>query len=109
MNDEALIRIVAEALQKIQAGVERQTPHLARQILAWIQSLCPDRPVESYWTDPEAFPLLFTPWWLEQTLCSTPDSLFQLDLVYSSINMYYYIRLIDNLMDGDVPTDLHLL
>ncbi|MBI3797078.1 MAG: hypothetical protein HY268_08935 [Deltaproteobacteria bacterium] len=109
MNDEVLRKIVTEALQRIRAEGERHTPHLAQQILAWIQSLCPDRPVENYWTDPEAFPLLLTPWWLEHTLGQDPDSLFQLDLVYSSINMYYYIRLIDNLMDGDVPTDLHLL
>jgi hypothetical protein len=53
--------------------------------------------------------LLLAPWWLEEALRQKPDTSFQLDLIHSSMNMYYHIRLIDNLMDRDVPTDSALL
>ncbi|MBV8773781.1 MAG: hypothetical protein JO166_15860 [Deltaproteobacteria bacterium] len=65
--------------------------------------------MEDYWTDPEAFPELLAPWWLEEKLSHKRLPPLQPDLVYSSMMGYYYIRLIDNVMDGDVATDLNLL
>jgi hypothetical protein len=109
MDDELPRKIVTLALQRFRARAEQHTPFMAQQILAWINSLYPGHQPEDYWTDPEAFPLLATPWWLEHTLNPSLDSSLQPDLIYSSINMYCHIRLIDNLMDGDVPTSLNLL
>jgi hypothetical protein len=109
MDEASLEDIVAVALQRIRASLERGTPLMAERLLAWMGSLWPDHQLEEYWTYPTGFPLLLAPWWLEQTLCRKHDASFQLDLVYSSINLYYHIRLIDNLMDGDIPTDPVLL
>jgi hypothetical protein len=65
--------------------------------------------LEDYWVHPEAFPMLRAPWWMEEKLSHNPNPPLQADLIYSSINIYCYVRLIDNVMDGDVATDLNLL
>jgi hypothetical protein len=109
MGDELLGTIIGEALERIRANLERGTPYMAQRLLAWMESLWPGHQLEEYWTHPVGFPLLLAPWWLEQALRQKHDESFQLDLIYSSINMYYHIRLVDNLMDRDVPTDLTLL
>jgi len=69
---------------------------------------CSNQP-EEYFKHPRSFPILLLPWWLEKTLHPCPDAAFQLDLVRSTINGYYYIRLIDNLMDGHATVELKLL
>jgi hypothetical protein len=109
MVDELLGNIIAAALERIRVNVERGTPHMAQRLLEWMNSLYPDHSLQEYCTHPESFPLLLAPWWLEEALRQKPDTSFQLDLIHSSMNMYYHIRLIDNLMDRDVPTDLALL
>jgi hypothetical protein len=109
MDDESLENIVAVALERIRTGLERGTPVMAQRVPGWMESLWPGHQLEEYWTHPVGFPLLLAPWWLEQTLRGKIDPPFQLELIYSSINMYYQLRLTDNVMDGDVPTDRTLL
>jgi hypothetical protein len=109
MDGESLESIVAVALERIRASLERGTPFMAERVTTWMESLWPGHPLEEYWTHPIGFPLLLAPWWLEQTLRRQLDSTFQLELICSAINMYYQLRLTDNVMDGDVPTDRTLL
>ncbi len=109
MDGESLESIVAVALERIRASLERGTPFMAERVRTWMESLRPGHPLEEYWTHPIGFPLLLAPWWLEQTLHRQLDSSFQLELICSAINMYYQLRLTDNIMDGDVPTDRTLL
>jgi hypothetical protein len=109
MDDESLENIAAVALQRIRASLERGAPFMAQRVRTWMESLWPGHSLEEYWTHPIGFPLLLAPWWLEETLRRKSDSSFQLELIYSAINMYYQIRLTDNVMDGDVPTDRTLL
>ncbi|MBV8056204.1 MAG: hypothetical protein JO071_13295 [Deltaproteobacteria bacterium] len=82
---------------------------MADRVSAWISSLWGGSQLEEYWTHPEAFPLLLAPWWVEEKLSRNPVPPLQAELVYSSMMGYYHIRLIDNVMDGDVATDLVLL
>lgn len=56
----------------------------------------------------DAFPLLLLPWWLDASV-GEPDHSLHRDLSASSISGYLYIRLIDNLMDGDAPADVGVL
>jgi hypothetical protein len=46
---------------------------------------------------------------VEETLRGEPDNAFQSDLIFSTISMYYYIRQIDNVMDGDATVEQALL
>ena len=109
MDDGSLENIVAVALERIRASLERGTPFMAQRVRTWMESLWPGHRLEEYWTHPIGFPLLLAPRWLEETLRRKSDSSFQLELIYSAINIYYQLRLTDNIMDGDVPTDRTLL
>jgi len=109
MDEESLESIVAGALERIRASVEHGTPFMAQRVRTWMESLWPGHQLQEYWTHPIGFPLLLAPWWLEETLRRQSDPSFQLELIYSAINMYYQLRLTDNIMDGDVPTDRTLL
>ena len=55
---------------------------------------------EAYFLHPEAFPMVLLPWWLESTIHEPPARGFQRDIVYSSVSGYYFVRMIDDLMDG---------
>jgi hypothetical protein len=101
--------IIAEAVEHTLGELERAAPWLARQIAPWTQRLAgSDRPAD-YFTRDIAFPMLLLPWWLEQTLHSPPDRDFQRDLIRSTISGYYYIRLIDNVMDEGAEIERKLL
>jgi hypothetical protein len=49
--------------------------------------------------------MLLLPWWLEAKIAARPDRTFQEDLVYSTINGYYFVRMIDDLMDREHVPD----
>lgn len=109
MHNDSLKKIVTLALKRVRTGLEDHVPRVSDHVLVWLRSLSKGRPIERYWTAPEAFPMLHLPWWLEETFCRSEIPPLQPDLIYSSINIYCFIRLIDNAMDQDVPTDLKLL
>jgi hypothetical protein len=49
------------------------------------------------------------PWWLEKRIRSTPDMRLQELLVESTVSAYYFVRLIDDVMDGDAAAERGLL
>lgn len=57
------------------------------------------RPAD-YFTQLQSLPLLALPWWLEESFRASADSGFQADLIYATINFYYFTRILDDLMDG---------
>ena len=108
MYDQELSHIINAAVSRMHAEMEQAAPFLAQQVSNWLTDLCDGKP-EAYFKHPLGFPMLLFPWWLEKTLHQNPDTAFQADLVYSTINGYYYIRLIDNLMDDHATVELKLL
>jgi hypothetical protein len=56
MDDESLENIVAVALQRIRASLERGTPFMAQRVRTWMESLWPGHQLEEYWTHPISFP-----------------------------------------------------
>jgi hypothetical protein len=108
MYDQELSRIIDAALSRLVSRMELSAPLMAEQVSRWMRSLCQTSP-RAYFEHPLGFPMLLFPWWLEKTLQQSPDRDFQTDLVYSTINGYYHIRLIDNLMDGHATVELGLL
>lgn len=92
--------LLTAALTRLQAELGAAAPYLAGQVSAWLQALaCSPQPAD-YFRNPIGFPLLRLPWWLEKTLRPAPDAAFQGDLVASTVSGYYFIRLLDNVMDG---------
>ena len=109
MYDPELSRIIAEEISRLHTELAQAAPYLASQISDWTRQLSgTDQPAD-YFKHPLAFPALLLPWWLEKDIRGQPDVSFQSELVYSTINGYYYIRLIDNLMDGHATVELELL
>jgi hypothetical protein len=84
-------------------------PFMAGAVNKWTKRLAQTPNPEDYYLHPKAFPMLLLPWWMEATFQSAPIVSFQTAVAYSSINGYYYTRLVDNLMDGDSNGELALL
>jgi hypothetical protein len=107
--DSQLRLIVAEAVSCIYKNMDNSVPFMAQHVAEWMQQLSGTSRMEDYFLHPIAFPMFLLPWWVEKTLQPSPDATLQRAIAYSTANGYYYIRLIDNLMDGDTDASLTLL
>jgi hypothetical protein len=83
-------------------------PELAHQMGRWICSLSPTDQPSGYFTQQAMFPMLWLPAWMAKSWDAW-DQQFQSDLVYSTINGYYFIRLLDNVMDDHSTVERELL
>jgi hypothetical protein len=108
MNDIALTSEIAAALAQIDSTLNAQAPFLSGQISEWIRQVSPNRDPFALFTHQRMFPLLQLPVWLADTLPVPPDEDFHRALIQSSINGYFYIRLIDDVVDGDQNRSLEL-
>ena len=104
-----LLGLLTRALSRSRRRLKAGAPALSGQVRTWIQSLSPGSPPETYFTHPKAFPTLLLPWWLESHLRGTPSPAFHGDVVYSTVNGYYFVRMIDDLMDREPPPAAPLL
>lgn len=102
-------QLIDQAIERMLDAMRHEAPHIARQTEQWVKGLAGTERPGDYFRHPLAFPMLLLPWWMEQTLHPNPDLRFQADLIYSSINGYYYIRMIDNVMDGHSTVEQQLL
>lgn len=107
--DEELSRLVAAAARRLLAELDRSAPDLRPRLEEWMVALAGGHAPEAYFTHPLAFPTLLLPWWVDQGLGFEPDLDLHADIVYSSINGYYFIRMIDNVMDGEASVETGLL
>jgi len=104
----ALQALAAASVADLFLDLDAAAPHTSQRIRSWLESLFGPVALHKVFTQPGAFPLLLLPWWLEASV-REPDLSLQRELATSSISGYLYIRLIDNLMDGDAPADVGLL
>ncbi len=81
--------------------LDHHTPELGRHVSDWMGSLA-EGAATSYFTHPEAFPMLQLPMWLERTVAHDNDPELDSRIAYSTICGYYFVRMLDNLMDGEV-------
>jgi hypothetical protein len=109
MYDPQLSRIIAKAISRLHTEMTQVAPFMAQHVSQWMENLSGTAQPEDYFKHPLAFPSLLLPWWVEKTFRQSPDLSLQSDLAYSTINGYYYIRLIDNIMDGHATVELKLL
>lgn len=109
MYDAPMSQLISIALTRLHTEMSEAAPVMAQHVTRWMEHLAGSTPPENYFKHPQAFPSLLLPWWLEKSFGQAPDLGFQADLVYSTINGYYAIRLADNLMDGHATVELQLL
>jgi hypothetical protein len=109
MYHPSLSHALTTAMSRLRIDLEQMAPAMAGPVLTWIEALAGTARPEAYFKHPVAFPSLLLPWWLDETIRPEPDLAFHTNLVYSTINGYYFIRLIDNLMDRQATVELDLL
>lgn len=108
LYDDQLAGLVHAGARRIEDTLTSQTPGLAEQVLPWMKSLTRTGALEDYFTQFRRFPMLLIPWWAAGPERSG-DLGFHGDVVYSTMNGYYYIRLIDDLVDRRGEPGLDLL
>jgi hypothetical protein len=109
MNNNQVSELLSIAITRMLDNLRKETPALAQQAEGWVKKLAGTDDPADYYRHPLAFPAMLLPWWVEQSLGTKLDKSFQADLIYSSVTGYYFIRLIDNVMDGHGPEDAALL
>jgi hypothetical protein len=106
--DPRLRQLISEATARIPREMAAMAPAMAVEMEAWMHGLPSHGGPADYFLHPLAFPMFLLPWWLEESRGAV-DLVLEADLVASTVSGYYYIRMIDDLMDGDVDASLHLL
>ena len=101
--DRDLELLTEDAIGSLRGRLRERGPVLARHFDVWAASLARGEPVLRYFTHLDAFPLLLLPWWLEEAARGSVDVRFHRDVVYSSVAGYYFVRVVDNLMDQRPP------
>lgn len=105
MYPDPLNHIIDTTIQRLDTELAQTPPFMQQQVRPWLEHLAGSNALATYFKHPLAFPAILLPWWMSPT----PDPAFLETLTYSTINGYYYIRLIDNVMDAHTTTERHLL
>ena len=109
MTDLADFRAVT-ALSKIEQRLQAKTPPaVAQKLIDWMALLSPTGIAPDYFTQRTMFPMLLLPEWMAAAAAVPPDCQFQTDLAYSTVNGYYFIRMLDNVMDDHATVEGLLL
>jgi hypothetical protein len=109
LYNAALDALITQAVERLQGELQRYTPFMAERVYQWMCGLAGDAQPAAYFQHPLAYPIFLLPYWLEKSLHGEVDEAFQGDLIYSSMNIYYFIRLMDNVMDDNAATERQLL
>ncbi len=107
-HDPRLRRLIEQTAERLPRDLARRAPAMAAEVEAWTRALPSHGGPADYFLHPLAFPMLLLPWWLERSRGEI-DVELQADLVTSTVSGYYYIRMIDDLMDGDAGARVELL
>src|ERR1700685_2401201 len=94
--DPLLRNLIRSGCARIQSELSRSAPTLATQVSRWMTSRSPTSDAPEYFMRPRIFPMLLLPCWMAEIGGRMPDRKFQSDVVFSTLNGYYYIRLLDN-------------
>jgi hypothetical protein len=105
-SDPFLQRCLSNAFRRFDANLQAALPSTMPQLRQYLHGV-PTKPEHVF--GPRAFPHFLLPYWLSPVADRVADAEFQTDLIYSSINGYYSIRLCDNIADNDSPPQLRKL
>jgi hypothetical protein len=104
-----VVALAAQAVARLRGEMSASAPLLARRAWRWMRSLAGGKHPAAYYTRRWDYPILLLPCWLDRRLGGRSAPSFRADLVYSTISGYYFLRLCDNLMDGEITVERELL
>lgn len=107
MLDQPLSACVDRAITRLSHAC-RHAPTAAAALLSWAARLSATGEPRDYFDGGRSV-LFVLPWWLEKRIQSTPNLQFQEQLVESTVSAYYFVRLIDNVMDENAVEERALL
>lgn len=96
-----LQELTRASVARLESRLRRHAPALARSAGGWMRSLAGDNEPARYFLHPRAFPAVLLPWLAEEAIRRRPSRSFQGDVAYSTVAGYYFVRLVDDLMDGE--------
>lgn len=108
MNDTILTSHIDTAVGDICLHLASSSPFLANEVQRWIRQISPGGNPAAHFLNVRMFPILQLPEFLLESISTAPDLEFQRSLTVSSVNGYYYVRLIDDVVDQDQDTKLEL-
>ncbi len=89
-----------DAAKRAVSEISAKSTILGDRVLRWMGTRFDVAQPADYFTQLQSLPLLALPWWLEESFRGSADADFQLDLIYATVNFYYFTRMLDDLMDG---------
>ena len=107
MLDRPLSECMDRAIARL-PDICANAPAAASALVGWVSRLSRTGRPRDYFDGPRAV-LFLLPWWLEKRIRPTPDLAFQERLVESTINAYYFVRMIDTVMDEQAEEERRLL
>jgi hypothetical protein len=106
MSDCSLAPEIDAVVDRIGAELGASSPTVANQVLRWFGRISPGGEPAAHFLNVRMFPILRLPGYVVQPLAVTSDEAFHRSLISSTVHGYYYIRLIDDLVDEDRDLDL---
>jgi hypothetical protein len=102
-SDPVLAELVSDALRRFEENLKAALPRTAPHLQQYLHG-APTRTEHVFAV--RNFPHFLLPYWFTPPADRAGDTEFQTDLLYSSFNGYYSIRLCDNIADNDCPPEL---
>lgn len=103
--DPTLVQLVAGAFGRFEANLRAALPRPAPRIIKLLHDV-PARSHPEIALEPRNFPHYVLPYWLSPPEARAADMEFQADILYSTVNGSYSIRVCDNIADDDSPAEL---
>jgi hypothetical protein len=101
--------LVRDSAARLLRRLNRTMPSAAALFRRWLLELLDGSPLSKLLLWRDRFPMLQLPLWVDASLARRPAFQLYRDLTYSTISGYLFIRLVDELMDANRPTDVRLL
>jgi hypothetical protein len=99
-SDPQFLAAVERAFTSLETELRSSGDFLFDRAWQWMTRLSGTKYPADYFLKFRSAPILILGWWLEQALGKIPDPGLQTDLIYATINKYYFIRLLDDVVDG---------
>lgn len=109
MENTLTMTNTAQAIERLLDAMHTVAPSMTPHATAWMNGLAKTGIAADYFQHPLAFPMLLLPQWVEAAISDRVNENFQADLTYSSVSGYYFIRMIDNVMDEQSALEIRLL
>jgi hypothetical protein len=104
-SQHSLEQLISTAYVRFEANLRAALPKTAPQLIKFLHGTSPLFQSELV-LSPKAFPHYVLPYLLSPAQARAVDTEFQTDILYSTVNGSYSIRLCDNIADSDSPREL---